>query len=123
MNSAIEEQDEWKLLHERTGYVNCSTLVEACRCCFVEVVSLPRKYFAKRSKIVLEKCLICSSIKLTIKSFRKEKKRSAKYVEELLSTDLGVFKNRAAKDGMSYVQTFTDQAKKYVTDYELKKKS
>jgi hypothetical protein len=35
MNAAIEEEDEQKLLHERTGHVNSSTLVEALRCCLV----------------------------------------------------------------------------------------
>ena len=74
-------------------------------------------------QIVREKCHICSSVKLTRKSFRKEKKRSAKYVGELVSTDLGVFKNHEARDGTSYVQTFTDHASKYVTAYGLKKKS
>jgi hypothetical protein len=43
MNAAIEEEDELKLLHKRTGHVNCSTLVEACRCKLVEGVNLPRK--------------------------------------------------------------------------------
>jgi hypothetical protein len=123
MNAAIEEEDELKLLHERTGHVNCSTLVEACRCKLVEGVNLPRKYYSKRSKMVKEKCHICSSVKLTRKSFKKEKKRNAKYVGELISTDLGVFKNHAARDGTCYVQTFTDHASKYVTAYGLKKKS
>ncbi len=83
MNSAIEEEDDHlKLLHERTGHVNCTSLVEACRCRLVEGVSLPRKYFNKRSKLVRDKCHICSSVNLTRKSFRKEKKWSAKYVGE-----------------------------------------
>ncbi len=78
MNSAIEEkEDELKLLHERTGYVNCSTLVEACRCHLVDGVSLPPKYFNKRPKIVREKCHICSGIKLTRKLFRKKKRSGA----------------------------------------------
>ncbi len=74
MNAAIEEEDDLKLLHERTGHVNCSTLlVEACRCRLVEGVSLPRKYYSKKSKIVKEKCHICASVKLTRHAFRKEK--------------------------------------------------
>jgi hypothetical protein len=52
-----------------------------------------------------------------------EKKKSAKYVGELVSTDLGVFKNHAARNGTCYVQTSTDHASKYVTVYGLKKKS
>jgi hypothetical protein len=123
MNSAIEETDELKLLHERLGHINNSTLVEACRCKLVEGIHLPRKYYAKKSKIVKEKCHICSCVKLTRHAFRKEKKRSAKYVGELVSTDLGVFKNHAARVGTSYVQTFTDHASKNVTAYGLKKKS
>jgi hypothetical protein len=66
MNSAIEKEDELKLLHEITG-----------------------------------RSLVTTSV----------------------STDLGVFKNHAARDGTSYVQTFTDHASKYVTAYGLKKKS
>jgi hypothetical protein len=103
MNSAIEETDDLKLLHERVGHVNCTTLVEACRCRLVEDVDLPRKYYSKRSKIAKEKCKICSCVKLTRKSFRKEKKRSPKYVGKLVSTDPGIFKNHAARDGTCYV--------------------
>lgn len=100
MNSGIEEEDELKLFHKRTGHVDCSTLVEACRYRLVEGVSSPRKYYSKKSKIVKERCNICASVKLTRKSLKEEKKRSAKYVVgELVSTDLGVFKNHAARDG------------------------
>jgi hypothetical protein len=100
MNSRIEEEDELKLFHKRTGHVDCSTLVEACRCRLVEGVSSPRKYYSKKSKIVKERCHICASVKLTRKSLKEEKKQSAKYVVgELVSTDLGVFKNHAARDG------------------------
>ncbi len=42
---------------------------------------------------------------------------------EMVSTDLGAFKNHAARDGTSFVQTFTDHTSKYVTVYGLKKKS
>jgi hypothetical protein len=31
-NCSIEEENELKLLHERTGHVNCSTLIDAYRC-------------------------------------------------------------------------------------------
>ncbi len=55
MNAAIEEDDDdLKLLHERTGHVSCSRLIEACRCRLVEGVHLPRKYYSKKSKILRE---------------------------------------------------------------------
>jgi hypothetical protein len=98
MKSAIEEEDELKLLHERTGHANCSTLLEACRFRLVEGVNLPTKYYSKKFKLVKEKCKTCSCIKLIRHSFRKEKKKSAKYVGVLVSTDLGVFKNHEARD-------------------------
>ncbi len=56
------------------------------------------------------------------KVVQEEKKRSAKYVGELASTDQGVFKNHAARDGTSYMQTFIDHASKYVTAYGRRKK-
>jgi hypothetical protein len=70
MNAAIEVEDELKLLHKRTGHINCSTLVEACRCRLVEGVALPRKHYSKKSKIVRDKSRIYSSVKLTRHAFQ-----------------------------------------------------
>ncbi len=61
MNSAVEEEDDLKLLHERTGHVNWSTLIEACRCKlvpslsrrnakFVVVSNSPDIHFERKSK-------------------------------------------------------------------------
>lgn len=78
---------------------------------------MSRMYFSKRSKIIRKKCHICSSVKLTRKLF------SVKFIGELVSTNLGVVKNHAARNGTCYVQTFMDYTSKYVSVYGLKKKS
>jgi hypothetical protein len=46
VNSAIEDKDDLRMLHERTGHVGKSVLVEDCRIRLVTGVNLPRKFYA-----------------------------------------------------------------------------
>lgn len=123
MNHVMEGINELDLIHERTGHVGKSILLEACRCKLVNGITLPRKYFGKKTVINKTKCDICSKIKLTRKAFRKERTRNAVEVGEVISTDQGVFRNFPSKEGFKYVQTITDHASKYVCVYGLRKKS
>ncbi len=116
-NSVIEDRDELRILHERTGHVGKSMLVEAYRSRLVTGVHLPRKLYARKAVARQRKCNICSRIKLTRHQFRREKLRSVRFIGETVSTDLAVFPNCPSREGVQYVQTFTDHASKFVTAY------
>jgi hypothetical protein len=122
MNMALDDADELELTHERFGHVNESTLIEACRNRLVDGINLPRKWYASKRKGNRRICDICSKIKITRHSFNKAKENLVKKIGDLVSTDLVVFANCPSREGIKYVQTFTDHASKYVTAFGSKER-
>ena len=61
-------------------------------------------------------------MKVTRKSFNRQRKSYATEAGDFISCDMGVFINSPSREGYMYVLVYTDHASKYTWMYGLKSK-
>ena len=120
-------QDALDRLHERTGHVSKSKLIEAHRHMLFRGSGLQRHHLSKAKEKSCKKplCKWCAKAKITRHSFksRDNEELSAVRFLERVTADISVYLNCESRQGYKYVLLFTDLATKMIWEYGLRTRS